>query len=30
MWHVRMFDQLIYNVDRNLGNLVIDKTGRSG
>ena len=25
MWHVRMFDQLIYNVDRNLGNLVIDK-----
>jgi hypothetical protein len=25
MWHVRFFDQLIYNVDRNLGNLVIDK-----
>jgi hypothetical protein len=25
MWHVRVFDQLIYNVDRNLGNLVIDK-----
>ena len=25
MWHVRIFDQLIYNVDRNLGNLVIDK-----
>jgi hypothetical protein len=25
MWHVRMFDQLIYNIDRNLGNLVIDK-----
>ncbi len=25
MWHVRMFDQLIFNVDRNLGNLVIDK-----
>lgn len=25
MWHVRMFDQLIYNVDRNLGNLLIDK-----
>ena len=25
MWHVRMFDQLIHNVDRNLGNLVIDK-----
>jgi hypothetical protein len=24
MWHVRMFDQLIYNVDRNLGNLLID------
>jgi hypothetical protein len=24
MWLVRMFDQLIYNVDRNLGNLVID------
>jgi hypothetical protein len=26
MWHVRVFDQLIYNVDRNLGNLVIDKS----
>ena len=26
MWHVRIFDQLIYNVDRNLGNLLIDKT----
>lgn len=25
MWHVRMFDQLIYNVDRNLGNLLIDQ-----
>jgi hypothetical protein len=25
MWHVRLFDQLIYNVDRNLGNLLIDK-----
>ena len=25
MWHVRLFDQLILNVDRNLGNLVIDK-----
>jgi hypothetical protein len=25
MWHVRIFDQLIYNVDRNLGNLLIDK-----
>lgn len=24
MWHVRLFDQLIYNVDRNLGNLLID------
>jgi hypothetical protein len=28
MWHVRIFDQLIYNVDRNLGNLVIDKSWR--
>jgi hypothetical protein len=28
MWHVRLFDQLIYNVDRNLGNLVIDKQWR--
>ena len=26
MWVVRLFDQLIYNVDRNLGNLLIDKT----
>ena len=26
MWHVRIFDQLIYNVDRNLGNLLIDKS----
>lgn len=25
MWHVRLFDQLIYNVDRNAGNLLIDK-----
>ena len=25
MWMVRVFDQLIYNVDRNLGNLLIDK-----
>ena len=25
MWHVRVFDQLIYNTDRNLGNLVIDR-----
>ena len=25
MWVVRLFDQLIYNVDRNLGNLLIDK-----
>ena len=25
MWVVRLFDQLIYNVDRNLGNLIIDK-----
>jgi hypothetical protein len=25
MWHVRLFDQLIQNVDRNLGNLLIDK-----
>lgn len=24
MWHVRVFDQLIGNVDRNLGNLLID------
>jgi hypothetical protein len=28
MWHVRLFDQLIYNVDRNLGNLLIDKEWR--
>jgi len=28
MWHVRMFDQLIYNVDRNLGNIVIDSQWR--
>jgi hypothetical protein len=26
MWHVRIFDQLIANVDRNLGNLLIDKS----
>ncbi|HXG87916.1 MAG TPA: hypothetical protein VNJ02_06235 [Vicinamibacterales bacterium] len=25
MWQVRLFDQLIANVDRNLGNLLIDK-----
>jgi hypothetical protein len=25
MWHVRLFDQLIQNVDRNLGNLLIDR-----
>jgi len=25
MWHIRLFDELIANVDRNLGNLVIDK-----
>ncbi len=25
LWHVRLFDQLIHNVDRNLGNLLIDK-----
>jgi hypothetical protein len=25
MWIVRVFDQLIYNTDRNLGNLIIDK-----
>ena len=30
MWVVRLFDQLIYNVDRNLGNLLIDKQWRSG
>ncbi|MBA3270938.1 MAG: hypothetical protein H0T71_10530 [Acidobacteria bacterium] len=28
MWHVRLFDQLISNVDRNLGNLLIDKDWR--
>jgi hypothetical protein len=28
MWHVRLFDQLIYNTDRNLGNLLIDKEWR--
>jgi hypothetical protein len=28
MWHVRLFDQLIYNTDRNLGNLVIDTDWR--
>jgi hypothetical protein len=28
MWIVRVFDQLIYNVDRNLGNLLIDKDWR--
>jgi hypothetical protein len=28
MWMVRVFDQLIYNIDRNLGNLVIDKEWR--
>jgi hypothetical protein len=28
MWVVRLFDQLIYNVDRNLGNLLIDKQWR--
>ena len=28
MWIVRLFDQLIYNVDRNLGNLLIDKQWR--
>ena len=26
MWHIRLFDQLIQNVDRNLGNLIIDKS----
>jgi hypothetical protein len=26
MWHIRLFDQLIQNVDRNLGNLLIDKS----
>jgi hypothetical protein len=28
MWVVRVFDQLIYNTDRNLGNLLIDKSWR--
>ena len=28
MYAVRVFDQLIYNTDRNLGNLVIDKQWR--
>lgn len=28
MWAVRVFDQLIFNTDRNLGNLVIDKSWR--
>jgi hypothetical protein len=28
MWHVRLFDQLIDNVDRNLGNLLIDTEWR--
>jgi hypothetical protein len=28
MWVVRVFDQLIYNTDRNLGNLLIDKNWR--
>ncbi len=28
MWVVRTFDQLIYNTDRNLGNLLIDKSWR--
>lgn len=28
MWHVRLFDQLIHNVDRNLGNLLIDTSWR--
>jgi hypothetical protein len=28
MWVVRVFDQLIYNTDRNLGNLLIDKDWR--
>lgn len=26
MWVVRIFDQLIYNFDRNLGNLLVDKS----
>ena len=28
MWVVRLFDQLIFNTDRNLGNLLIDKSWR--
>jgi hypothetical protein len=28
MWVVRVFDQLIYNIDRNLGNLIVDKDWR--
>jgi hypothetical protein len=28
LWVVRVFDQLIYNTDRNLGNLLIDKSWR--
>jgi hypothetical protein len=28
MYVVRVFDQLIYNTDRNLGNLLIDKNWR--
>ena len=28
MWVVRVFDQLIYNTDRNVGNLLIDKNWR--
>jgi hypothetical protein len=28
MWHVRLFDQLIHNVDRNMGNLLIDDSWR--
>jgi hypothetical protein len=28
MWHVRLFDQLIDNVDRNMGNLLIDTDWR--
>lgn len=28
MWIVRVFDQLIYNTDRNVGNLLIDKSWR--
>lgn len=28
MWAVRVFDQLIYNTDRNLGNLLVDREWR--